>query len=179
MSRSGLANRRHAMGQVKDITNHAMADTGTVSSAYVPPLELTQGQPPPFAANGGLSYMSFDQDGDAGTAAAMKAALLQIAQGEGQVVIDMLENAPPDPSKRSGASGFGPTRSALNISGRAASKSLKAVWRCRFATPSTSGHRTLLSRPTHCGTTRRARPRPAHCARKSKTSRGDVSISRR
>ena len=94
------------MGQVKDITNHAMADTGTVSSAYVPPLELTQGQPPPFAANGGLSYMSFDQDGDAGTAAAMKAALLQIAQGEGQVVIDMLENAPPGPIETKWGVGF-------------------------------------------------------------------------
>ena len=39
-------------------------------SSYIPPFELTEGQPAPFAANGGLSYMSFDQDGDAGTAAA-------------------------------------------------------------------------------------------------------------
>ena len=34
-----------------------------------------------IAANGGLSYMSFDQDGDAGTAAATEAALQQIATG--------------------------------------------------------------------------------------------------
>lgn len=38
--------------------------------------------------------MSFDQDGDAGTAAAMEAALNQIAEGKGQAVIHMLENAP-------------------------------------------------------------------------------------
>ena len=37
----------------------------TASSAYVPPFQLTKGQPAPIAANGGLSYMSFDQDGDA------------------------------------------------------------------------------------------------------------------
>ena len=36
-----------------------------VSSAYVPPLQVTKGQPPPIAANGGLSYMSFDKNGDA------------------------------------------------------------------------------------------------------------------
>src|SRR6266705_2775921 len=36
-------------------------------SAYVPPLQRTEGQPPPIAAHGGLSYMSFDRDGDAAT----------------------------------------------------------------------------------------------------------------
>ena len=69
----------------------------TISSAYVPPFELTKGQPPPFAANGGLSYMSFDLDGDAGTAAATEAALTQTADGEGQAAIDMLDNPPPAP----------------------------------------------------------------------------------
>ena len=29
---------------------------------YVPSLQRTEGQPPPVAANGGLSYMSFDDD---------------------------------------------------------------------------------------------------------------------
>jgi len=67
------------------------------ASAYVPPLQLTEGQPPPFAANGGLSYMAFDRDGDAGTTAATEAALAQIAEGEGRAVIDMIENAPPGP----------------------------------------------------------------------------------
>jgi hypothetical protein len=43
------------------------------------PLQRTEGQPPPNAANGGLSYMSFDRDGDAGTTAALEDALTQIA----------------------------------------------------------------------------------------------------
>ena len=85
------------MDGLKVNENHIEADTETVSSAYVPPLQLTEGQDPPVAANGGLSYMSFDRDGDGGTAAAMEAALTQIAKGEGQAVIDLLENAPPGP----------------------------------------------------------------------------------
>ena len=75
-------------------------------SPYVPPLELTSGQPPPVAANGGLSYMSFDRDGDAGTAAAIEAALSLIAQGDGQSVMDMIENAPPGPIKTRWGTGF-------------------------------------------------------------------------
>ena len=77
-----------------------------VSSIYVPPLQLTKGQPPPIAANGGLSYMSFDRNGDAGTAAATKAALRLIATGEGQAVSDMLENAPPGPIETKWGIGF-------------------------------------------------------------------------
>ena len=80
--------------------------TETVSSVYVPPLQLTAGQPPPIAANGGLSYMAFDQDGDAGTAAALEAALMQIAGGEGQAVNDMLDNAPPGPIDTKWGVGF-------------------------------------------------------------------------
>jgi hypothetical protein len=49
------------------------------NTAYVPPLQRTKGQPPPIAANGGLSYMSFDRGGDAGTAEAFKDALAKIA----------------------------------------------------------------------------------------------------
>jgi hypothetical protein len=64
---------------------------------YVPPLQLTHGQPPPIAANGGLSYMSFDRNGDAGVAKALEDALAEIATGEGQRVIDMIERAPPGP----------------------------------------------------------------------------------
>ncbi|MCZ6591903.1 MAG: hypothetical protein O7B98_12290, partial [Alphaproteobacteria bacterium] len=71
------------MDRLKVIAKHVAEDTETVSSAYVPPLQRTEGQPPPIAANGGLSYMSFDRDGDAGTAAATEAALIQIAEGEG------------------------------------------------------------------------------------------------
>ena len=75
-------------------------------SSYIPPFELTEGQPAPFAANGGLSYMSFDQDGDAGTAAATEAALQQIATGEGQAFMDKLENAPPGPIETEWGVGF-------------------------------------------------------------------------
>jgi len=77
-----------------NVTDHPVADdigTGT----FVPPLQLTEGQPTPFAANGGLSYLSFEQNGDAGTSAALEAALSQIADGEGQAIIDMIDNAPP------------------------------------------------------------------------------------
>ena len=94
------------MDRLKDIENNVAAVTGTVSSVYVPSLQLTEGQPPPIAAHGGLSYMSFDRDGDAGTAVATEEALRQIAEGEGQAVIDMIENAPPGPIKTKWGLGF-------------------------------------------------------------------------
>ena len=94
------------MSRLKVIANHVAADTATVSSVYVPTLQLTQGQPPPFAADGGLSYMSFDRNGDAGTGAATEAALNQIAEGKGQAVIDMLDNAPPGPIETKWGIGF-------------------------------------------------------------------------
>ena len=79
---------------------------GTSAGVFVPSLQLTEGQSAPIAANGGLSYMSFDKDGDAGTAAATEAALTQIATGEGQAVIDMIENAPPGPIQTKWGVGF-------------------------------------------------------------------------
>ena len=88
------------------IENNTVGVTERNSSAYAPPLQLTVGQPAPIAANGGLSYMSFDQDGDAGTAAAMEAALRQVAEGEGQAVMDMIENAPPGPIETRWGLGF-------------------------------------------------------------------------
>src|SRR3954452_7064844 len=75
--------------------NKPAADKERAPSAYVPPLQRTEGQPPPIAANGGLSYMSFDQNGDAGTTKAIQDALALIAEGEGQRVADMINNAPP------------------------------------------------------------------------------------
>src|SRR5690349_17887172 len=87
--------RRSAMSQLEVAKNNPSADVERVSSAYVPPLQRTEGQPPPIAANGGLSYMSFDRDGDAGTAQALQDALAEIADGEGQRVIDMIDKAPP------------------------------------------------------------------------------------
>ncbi|MFT5180980.1 MAG: hypothetical protein ACI8S3_000858 [Alphaproteobacteria bacterium] len=94
------------MDQLEVNADQIAAVTETDSSAFVPSLQRTEGQAPPIAANGGLSYMSFDQDGDAGTAAATEAALRQIAQGEGQAIIDMLDNAPPGPVETKWGIGF-------------------------------------------------------------------------
>src|SRR5882757_11560661 len=94
------------MSQLEVAEKNVAADTKRVSSAYVPSLQRTQGQPPPIAANGGLSYMSFDRNGDAGTAAALEDALAQIAEGEGQRVIEMIDNAPPGPIETRWGLGF-------------------------------------------------------------------------
>ena len=88
------------------IGNRVEADAESGSSAYVPPLQLTEGQPPPVAANGGLSYMSFDRDGDAGTGAALEAALQQAADGHSQELIDRIETAPPGPIETEWGLGF-------------------------------------------------------------------------
>src|SRR5437660_7914114 len=95
-----------SMSQLKVAEKNVAADSNRVSSAYVPSLQRTQGQPPPIAANGGLSYMSFDRNGDAGTAAALQDALSQIAEGEGQRVIDMIDKAPPGPIETRWGLGF-------------------------------------------------------------------------
>jgi len=91
-------------------SSHDATDVSTVmpaaSSAYVPPLQLTQGQPPPIAANGGLSYMAFDRDGDGGTGAALQAALAEIAEGEGQRLVETIESAPPGPIETEWGLGF-------------------------------------------------------------------------
>jgi hypothetical protein len=83
------------MTPLDPVENNVAADTRRIAPAYVPPLERTKGQPPPIAANGGLSYMSFDREGDAGTAAALADALRQIVDGETQRIVDMIDNAPP------------------------------------------------------------------------------------
>ena len=80
--------------------------SGAGAHAYVPPLQLTEGQPAPIAANGGLSYMSFDEGGDAGTAKAMQDALAQIERGDGQAVTDLLDQAPPGPIDTKWGLGF-------------------------------------------------------------------------
>src|ERR1700675_2342436 len=94
------------MNQVEVADNNVAADTERASSAYVPSLQRTEGQPPPIAAHGGLSYMSFDWDGDAGTAAALHDALAEITEGEAQRVIDMIAKAPPGPIKTQWGLGF-------------------------------------------------------------------------
>jgi hypothetical protein len=50
--------------------------------------------------------MSFDRNGDAGTAAATEAALRQVAQREGHAIIEMLDNAPPGPIETKWGVGF-------------------------------------------------------------------------
>src|SRR5207249_5990728 len=86
--------------------NNVAVETQRASPAYVPPLQRTEGQPPPIAAHGGLSYMAFDREGDAGTAVALEDALAEIAEGECQRVIDMIAKAPPGPIKTKWGLGF-------------------------------------------------------------------------
>ena len=81
------------MDRPEVIANTATNGEETGSSAYVPPFQLTDGQPAPFAANRGHSYMSFDVDGDAGTAEAMKHAFAEAASGDSQAVIESLKQA--------------------------------------------------------------------------------------
>ncbi len=92
------------MNKIRVKTKNTALDTET--SAYVPPIQLTNGQPPPIAAHGGLSYMSFDKLGDAGTAAAIEDALKLDAEGEGRRVIEMLEKSPPGPIETKWGLGF-------------------------------------------------------------------------
>ena len=87
------------MSQTKVAESNVVSNTRRASSAYVPPLQRTAGQPEPIAAHGGLSYMSFDHDGDAGTAVALDDALAEIASGESQRLTEMIEKAPPGPIK--------------------------------------------------------------------------------
>ena len=82
------------------------SSTDSQGTPFVPTLQLTQGQPAPIADNGGLSYMSFDRDGDAGTNAATEAALAQIATGKGRELTELLENSPPGPIETKWGIGF-------------------------------------------------------------------------
>src|SRR5712675_3375019 len=94
------------MSQFEIADNNFAAETERASTAYVPSLQRTEGQPPPIAAHGGLSYMAFDRDGDAGTAVALEDALAEIAEGEGQRLRDMIAKAPPGPIKTKWGLGF-------------------------------------------------------------------------
>ena len=94
------------MSQLDVADNNVAMDTQRAASAYVPPLQRTEGQPPPIAAHGGLSYMSFERGGDAGTAVAIQDALAEIAEGESQRVIEMIDKAPPGPIETKWGLGF-------------------------------------------------------------------------
>ncbi len=90
----------------EDFAGGAGETTESVAPAYVPSLELTQGQPPPIAANGGRSYMAFDRDGDAGTAAAIEAALRLAAEGKAQALVERIRGAPAGPIETEWGPGF-------------------------------------------------------------------------
>ena len=87
------------MSQLDVAETNFTVDKERASSVYVPPLQRTEGQPPPIAAHDGVSYMAFARDGDAGTGQAIEDALAEIALGEGRRVIDMIDKAPPGPIK--------------------------------------------------------------------------------
>jgi hypothetical protein len=94
------------MNQLELAASNSAADIDTAPAAYVPPLQRTEGQPPPIAAHGGLSYMAFDRDGDAGTGEALKDALALIAGGEGRRTVEMIRNAPPGAIETKWGPGF-------------------------------------------------------------------------
>jgi hypothetical protein len=92
--------------QLQVADNNLAADTEAARSAYVPPLQRTAGQPPPVAAHGGLSYMAFDRNGDAGTAVALEDARIEALSGEERRLIDTIDNAPPGPIETQWGIGF-------------------------------------------------------------------------
>jgi hypothetical protein len=94
------------MDQLEATENGTAGNSAKASSPYVPSLQLTHGQPAPIAAHGGLSYMAFDRDGDAGTSQAIEDALAEIALGEGQRVIDRLDASPAGPIETKWGPGF-------------------------------------------------------------------------
>jgi hypothetical protein len=79
-----------------DIADNA-TETAKVGTTYIPSLELTHGQPPPIAANGGRSYLMFERDGDACTRAALDDAIAEAKEGEARRLSESIENAPPGP----------------------------------------------------------------------------------
>jgi hypothetical protein len=94
------------MGQLEVADKDVVAGATRSSSVYVPTLQRTHGQPPPIAANGGLSYMALDRNGDAGTGAALEDALAQSDDGEDQRILDLIEKSPPGPIETRWGLGF-------------------------------------------------------------------------
>ena len=161
------------MSLLKDAESHA--------APYVPSLQRTEGQPPPIAANGGLSYMSFDRDGDAGTAKALEDALAEIAGGEGQRVIDMIDKAPPGPIKTRWGLAFRDYDECVRLHPRVEQPqgagrrrgAAAGLYRLRAAE---LFHRSVQRHVARPGARRRRR---RSCARTRRTTGGATSISRR
>ena len=76
-----------------DVADNNVADTQRASSGDVPPLQRP-------SRRTAVCPMSFDLGGDAGTAVATQDALAEIAEGEGQRVIEMMGKAPPGARKK-------------------------------------------------------------------------------
>ena len=158
----------------------AAADREAHISAYVPPLQRTEGQPAAIAANGGLSYMSFDRERRRGHGRGDRGGARRDRRGRGPA-----RHRPDRPrrararSRRSGASASATTPNAWPISARATSTSPKAAWRCRWPTRSTSGRPTPSSRRTRCGATRRARTWRSALRKNEQDSRRRSCFSRR
>jgi hypothetical protein len=76
------------------------------STSFVPPLQRTAGQPPPVAAHGGLSYMAFEKNGDAGTAVAFEDARAAVLSGSEQRLMEQIKTAPPGPIETEWGIGF-------------------------------------------------------------------------
>jgi hypothetical protein len=104
-----MEQQKRARRRLCAVARHVAHDVAAAAAEqpYVPPLQLTHGQPPPVAAHGGLSYMSFSEGGDAGTTRATDEALEQIMGGEGQRVIDMIDRAPPSGVETKWGRGYG------------------------------------------------------------------------
>jgi hypothetical protein len=144
-----------------NVADNKVVDPHDGTVAYVPPLERTEGQPEPIAAHGGLSYMAFDRDGDAGTAVALDDALAEIASGESQRVIEMIDKAPPGPIKTKWGIAFRDYDECVDYIRQSNSlKVPRGAWRCRCPIWCTSGRATPSSRPTRSGATRRAPRQP-------------------
>src|SRR6266403_2116992 len=157
-----------------DVADKKVADPHDGTVAYVPPLQRTAGQPEPIAAHGGLSYMAFDRDGDAGTAVALDDALAEIASGESQRLTEMIEKAPPGPIKTKWGIAFRSYDECVEYIRQ--SNSIKAPpGGVALPLPYTVYERraTRWCRPTPSGATRRALKQRRSCARTSGVVTGD------
>ncbi len=94
------------MSPLDSIMKEDPANRRAEGRPFVPALQRTAGQPPPIAANGGISYMAFDVDGDAGTTKALEDARAAIESGEEERLINMINNAPPGPIETRWGLGF-------------------------------------------------------------------------
>ena len=63
-----MEQQKRARRRLCAVARHVAHDVAAAAAEqpYVPPLQLTHGQPPPVAAHGGLSYMSFSEGGGNG-----------------------------------------------------------------------------------------------------------------